>query len=308
MYHTIALHHRVHFEEILARWLVRRFGSVRFPGADTARTVFWTTGGTPDGKPAEEYERNGWILIGVGGGRFDEHPTSGSLRKEDHCAATLIAEELKVDDDPRLERILKFAFQSDRREGSHPFDLAAMVKALHACYPDNPERVIAWAEEAIEAKYLEQRHFWEEAARDFEQAARISTIEVNGKSMPMVVVVSESEGMNKFARSRFGGNAAIVVQKNPEKGNVQIFTSKKLGIDLSRVARALRLAEQQAKGQMVTIDPDALLAEGKVRGAEEWFYHLAGQMLLNGSLTAKDVPPTRLSLETIEKIIRAHLF
>ena len=39
-------------------------------------------------------------------------------------------------------------------------------------------------------------------------------------------------------------------------------------------------------------------------GAEEWFYHRQGQMLLNGSLTQADVPATRLSLDRIAELVK----
>ncbi len=275
-------HEGPHLDEIVAKWLIEKFGNKEF---------------------LDKYVPNRILEIGIGGGVFDEHPVN-SERKEGECAATLVAKALGVDDNPALENILKFVITHDLKGGAQPFDLDYLVKLLHQQFPNDPEKVIEWAMVGLEAKYQEQLQFFTATKQEFERAAEIEEVEgPGGQTLKMVTVVSDDEQMSKFARSSFGGRAAIIIQKQ-SLGNVQIYTNKRYGLTLYDVTQMIRLAEQRAKGQVVTTDWKTLSSEGKVEGAKEWFFHQTGQMLLNGSLTAPDVPPTRLSLGQIKEIVR----
>ncbi len=305
MFHTLVTHERPHFDEIVAFWLLRKFGETIFLGISTAKVVFWATGGgTPDGRSAEEWERDGFLPIGIGGGRFDEHPSTGNGRKEGECAATLVAKAIGVHENPALELLLKYVLDNDTKGAGHPMDIAHLATLLYQLYPDNPEKVMEWVTEGIETKYREQLDFWIGTREEYERVAETEEIAcLEDRTLQMVTVVSDSEQMNKFAR--FQG-AAVVIQKR-STGNVQIFTNKKFGLVLEDVAQMLRLAEQEAKGEVVTTEWHELATEGKVPGAEEWFFHEKLQALLNGSSTAKDVPPTSLPLEVIQEAVRIGL-
>lgn len=294
-FHTIVTHECPHFDEILGIWLLRKFGEKEFPGISSAKIKFWATG--------EEYEQEGTLFIGVGGGRFDEHPDVNGERKEHECAATLVAKALGLGDEPALEKILKFAINSDLKAGSHPFDITSIVKAFYQQTSD-PEEVINWAVKGIEVKYQEQLRFLTVTRDEFEHSAQIEEIPgPNGRTLKMVSIASDNPLMSKFARSVHGVNADIVIQKQ-SSGNVQIFTNAKSGLVLYDVAQMLRLTEQELKNDIRTKDWKMLAAEGKVESAEEWFFQVAGQMLLNGSLTATQVPPTKISFEKIKEIVR----
>lgn len=303
---SIVTHTNPHLDEIVAIWMLQRFGEERFPGISTATISYWSTGGTtPDGRSAVEYEENGVLLVGVGGGRFDEHPTNSAERKQGECAATLVAKALDIEDNPALERILKYVTQNDLQGSTHPFEVATITKILHQQHPDKAEVVINWALIAIEAKYYEQLQFWTSTKEAFEKTAKIEEVRgPHGRMLTVVSIESDDEQIGKFARSAHGANAAVVIQKRTS-GNVQIFTNKKFGVTLYDVAQMLRLEEQRAKGGAIrTTDWKVLSSEGTVDGCEEWFYHHEMQMLLNESTTAKNVQPTRLSMEKIRWIIR----
>lgn len=50
-------------DEIAAIWILRKFGEEKFPGVSKAPIEFWNNGGnTPDGRSADEYERDGILL------------------------------------------------------------------------------------------------------------------------------------------------------------------------------------------------------------------------------------------------------
>lgn len=306
-FESIITHERPHLDEIVGIWLLRKFGEEKFPGISAAEVTFWSIGGgipDPDLRSAEDCERDGVLLIGVGGGRFDEHPIINGERKQDECVATLVAKAIGIDDDPSFEKILKFVANNDLRGVEQPFDLARLVKLLHQLYPDNPEKVMEWTMTGLEAKYREQSQFWNSTKQEFERTAEVEEIPgPRGKVLKMVSFASDDEQMSKFALSVSGGRAAIIIQKR-SSGNVQIFTNKQFGLTLYDIAQMIRLVEQQAKGRVLTTEWKMLSSEGTVEGAEEWYFFHAGQMLLNGSLTAKNVPPTKLSIEQIKEIVR----
>jgi hypothetical protein len=67
------------------------------------------------------------------------------------------------------------------------------------------------------------------------------------------------------------------------------------------VAGELREAEARATGQSVS--PDDLYREGRVKGAKAWHYQVETGILMNGSLTAKDINPTELDIPTVIRCV-----
>lgn len=306
---TIVVHVRPHLDEVAAIWLLKKFGEEKFPGVKDAKITFGGSGGeAPPGQSAAAWESQGRLFVGVGGGRFDEHPTLQSGRKENECAATLVAKELGVADNPALEKILQFVLNNELKAAGHPFDIASILKILWAVWPDLHEAIIKWAILALEAKYEEQRRFFEETGKEFKEKARIEeVVGPIGRPLKIATIQSDNELVNKFARSEFGGRMAVVIQQHPS-GNVQIFTNAAYGLVLFDVAQMVRLEEQERKGQLVTTDWKELMKEGKVAGAEEWYFFCppggTASALFNGSLTAKNVPPTRIPLQRLTELVK----
>lgn len=304
VFNRILTHERPHLDEIVAIWLLRRFGEQRFPGIGTAAVEFTSIRRLAEaGRKPEDYEAEGTLLLGIGGGRFDEHPTLDADRKAGDCATTLVARDLGISDDPSLAKILRFVRAADVDGNASPFDISYVVKLLHARHPEEPSRVIEWALVAIEAKYQEQLRFFTVVKPEFDAKAKVEEIAVGKKRLRVVTIDSDEDGIHKYARSEFGARAAIVIQRR-SSGNVAVFGNKQAGVDLREAAKLIRLAEREAKGLEPAPADDKLLAEGYAPGAEEWFYHRQGQMLLNGSLTQADVPPTRLSLDRIAELVK----
>lgn len=304
-FHTIVTHANphLHFDETLTIWLLRKFGEKVFLGISTAEIKSWGTGGkSPDGRSAQEYEQEGVLLIGIGNGRFDEHPSVNGKRKEHECAATLVAKALGLRDEPALQEIFEFVLSSDGKTSGHPFDIANIAKASYQ-ETSSPEEIMDWVMKGIEIKYQEQLRFFDAVRREFEKKAKIEEIQGPKGMLTMVSIVSDNSQMNKFARSVHGVKADMVIQKR-SSGNVQIFTNARSGLVLYDIAQMLRLTEQELKGEIRTKDWKMLAAEGKVEGAEEWFFQTAGQMLLNGSLTATQVPATKIPFDKIKEIVR----
>lgn len=308
---AIVTHKRPHLDEIVAIWLLKKFGEESFPGIKNAEINFsGDSSKLLEDISAAEWEKAGMLLVGVGGGRFDEHPANDNNRKEKDCAATLVAKELGIDQDPALEKILKFTTADDLNGSGHPFNLAHIIKSLYNLHSEN--EVIKWAMMALDAKHQEQIVFWEIAKTEFEQKAQIEEIKKFGLKYRIATVASDCDQINKFARyttigtETTGGKIAIIIQKK-SSGNVQIFTNRKFGFSLYMVAAQIRLAEQKIQNRPQAKDWREMIGEGKVKNAEEWYYFPKGESLFNGSLTSSNTPPTRLPIEKIQQIVRENL-
>ncbi len=69
------------------------------------------------------------LLVGIGGGDWDEHKKEGRLA--DECGATVAADQLGVRGNPELKLILDYALRADREAGQKYFELAEILKTLH---------------------------------------------------------------------------------------------------------------------------------------------------------------------------------
>lgn len=296
---TIVVHGRPDLDAITGIWLLKKFGKEKFPGIAKARIEFLENGGElPEEKSADELEKEGIIYVDCGRGRFDHHPAA---EYPEDCAATLIAKYLEIDDDPTLETILRFVVNNDLKGQSHPFDLAYTIKLMHGHHPNEPEQVISWAIEALEAKYHDQLLFFSSTREEYERKAEIDEVTItNGRVLKVVTGVSDNETFSKYARF---WEAAVVIQKRSSR-NVQIFTNQKHGLTLYDVTQMVRLEEAKAKGVAITNNWKILASEGRVKGAEEWYFDYRLQALLNGSLTSPNVPPTKLLLERIRELVK----
>ncbi len=314
-FRKIVTHVRPHFDEVVAIWLLYVFGQEKFPGISQAEIEYWGFGKTPDGRSAEEYEREGVLLIGVGGGRFDEHPTATKERTAGECAATLVAKALGVRERPELQQILNEVLSNDLNGGGSLFGVPAIIQIFHHQYQENHEKAMDWAMMAVDAKYCEQREFFHGTKQEFEQKAKVEILgwfyarSCERKPLKLVTIISDNEQIAKYARSEHGCYAAAVIQQRTS-GNVMIFANKYYKPDFSLVASALRVRERGLNGQLPAVFDElldiVLRSEGKVAGAEEWFYHKGMEALLNGSSTAPDVPPTKIKLSEIVAIVKTH--
>lgn len=295
-FHTIATHKNIHFDEIVGIWLLIQFGKSRYPGIEDAEIVYWDK--LPEGTSAIQLEREGFKLVGIGGGAHDEHPSERGGRKKGECSATLIAHDLDIRNKPALRKILDFATSRDLKLGESEFELPAVVKALHDT--GRSSDVIYWTFLALSAIYEKQRRFFEEAPGDFAAAKIIDVTVHNGRSVKMVVGRSDADTFCAYARSSRGCNAGIVVQMN-SRGNVVIQTNQILRLDLTDTIRMLRVEELRLAGKPVPRDWKLLGGEQNVEPC--WYMHPRRGMILNGSTTCS-APPTKLSLQTIEAIVR----
>jgi hypothetical protein len=155
----------------------------------------------------------------------------------------------------------------------------------------------------------------EKYQRAMEEIKTAKKIEI---SKGYFIIVGESDNPKFNVAARQIG-AAIVIQKNTD-GHVQIFFNNKiLGAKVEKIAKdlveCLRLREISLdSSKRVPQIKSSLRSTGRIEEVPEWYFfkgEKGGCLLLNGSLTSPDVPPTKIPLEEIAEIVndalRTHL-
>lgn len=305
---TFVTHAKPHLDEIVAIWLLQKFGSDHFPGSpDAAIQLVENFDEAYPNQDADHLEKNGILCIGVGGGRFDEHLKEGG-RKKGVCAATLVAYALQIDQDPALKQILDYVLQSDTQGGKETaFSMALMVKKMNDY--QNVGQVIDWVEFFLDAKYEEQIDFYN-ALREVEEKGQ--RFEVNGFKGVLTIVSITSDNPLISQAARFKGGkyppASVVIHQD-SSGNVGIYpnANDRLTFAMRDTVKMLRIEEQKTKGALLTTDWKELASAGTVVGAEEWYFADGnGDFILNGS-KSHHVDPTHLTLEKITELVAVGL-
>src|SRR3989344_4526463 len=96
-YKKIFISTRLRPDTIVAIFILKKFGTERFPGVESATLEFLQT--IPEGETADTLEKKGVLLIDLGGGTFDHH---GTQKKS--TASYLVARELGIAANPSLAK------------------------------------------------------------------------------------------------------------------------------------------------------------------------------------------------------------
>ena len=140
-------HFNRHFDELLAGWLIIKFGDIGF---------------------IEKYAEDEIITLGTGEGIFDEHPKVNELQRQNECSATLVAKALGIRERPELKRLLDFALNRDRH-GPQLLDLVYITNLWRQKFPDKPELVFKEISKIIELEYQEQLYFHTVVKKEYEE-------------------------------------------------------------------------------------------------------------------------------------------
>lgn len=278
----IITHPSPHLDELVGLAELYEFGETKYPGVREAienRRIEFKRDRELT-VPLAEYEATGKILLGVGHGKFDEHESATTERKEHECCATLVAKDLG-NVPPEWDFLLEYVRNVDLNPIASPFDLATLVKDMNEETTDT-FAVINWAFAAIRAKVAKQRNFL--AAADAVKKGKIEFIDIGqGKPVKMLSVSTDSTSVGPYNRSENGPKAAILVQQN-SKGQVQIFTQMTARICLDKVAKELNQRE-----------------------SDRWYYGKSAGHILNGSQTSANTPATNIPFGDILNIIRKNI-
>ncbi|MFH0952314.1 MAG: hypothetical protein V1838_03950 [Patescibacteria group bacterium] len=312
--HTVVMYPRPHPDPIVALFLLREFGAQQFPGIEEAKVEFWNR--VPPDKTAERWEADGYILLDLGGGRFDHHQL-GSDNKTD-CAATLVAKFLGVEEKPELKKLLEFTRRDDL-EGrgivskdiiDRAFGLSAITMNLNRDYPDHPDYVVEFVTRVVQAHYHEEYRRKVLMPKEWEELKRAGkaegfVVKTAGRPVKVIMVQTDSKTLIGFLRALKDVQADIVVQRQ-SSGHTNFVTRQvKPRIDLKETVAELRKAEAAKKGNvdLSQTSREDLIKPHLLEGVEEWYYDTAANTIQNGGAANADITPTKLSLSEIKNIL-----
>lgn len=317
----IVTHIRPHFSDLLAIFLLRETpeGRRMFSGIENAQVLFvdksWQWGALDAAN-----HRN--IMVGIGGGPFDEHANAFEDAKP-HCEAVLVARVLGLDTDPVLGPWLGYATRNDAGEylpreiatafmawmdapiqGDPDWVSQELVRRAMVCYDILSTMLARCFEPTTVGKPLFDKLVSDGASREvvrsgFRTPLRVFTAEVDDV---------DAEPLTRYARSPKGGDQHVVICRKRQSGHVAVFVSTWVlqfvkGFTLHHVVRALRVAELQRAGKYVGRSQWRQLSDfGDVGGV--WYLHDSGSMILNGSRVAEKTPPTQLPLALVSDLVR----
>ena len=293
------------FADFVAVWLLSRFAEKECPTVASDPT--------------------GYLVFGIPPGLLTQ---LGIAEGDQECPATSIATSLDVND-IALASVLDFAAKRWAKPGGSIWELHSLLNLLFAVGRPIAE-IWDWASLILDALWKEGLAFVENAGTDFEKASVREIFIPNGggvlRSAKMAVGSSDCDIFGRYARSKHGCRADVVVQRRTT-GNIVVMPDqiRAMRANLSEVAAIVRVEEVRAfnrnrrRGEAprsIPLNPKALCALGTLPEVPEW--HLFGKDgeenggyrktmgLFNGSLTHQ-APPTRLSLDVVADLVQIGL-
>lgn len=236
------------------------------------------------------------ILIGCGNARFDEHAQNGGGAKALSCT-TLVAKHLDIYERPELSQLIAAVEKHDSCGGDGFLQLPNLLAAMRQD-GDTEEEVIETAFFFIYKLYKLQRAFHKNA-KEFREKMRVRALPCGVR---MATLVGDIDQAPQIARSEFGAEADIFIQKNSQ--GVQIFARKSNAIvrkGVSRLVGKLRYEEQKAAGSIKVNDWKKLTSEGQLDEVPEWYFHAPAFQIFNGS-QSKTPPATKLEFGKIVQL------
>lgn len=308
--HTIAIFPKIQVDTIVSIYLLKTFGEEAFPGVKDAKIAFMSK--APEGKTPEEIEREGMLLVDLGG-MFDHHRTNTQSGKRQDCAATLIASYLGIDKQKYLEKLLQWAKRDDL-EGKgtlsedgidRAFGLSGVISNLNRELKQTPEKIVELILPLIEHHVDEQRHRAEGLPKLYEELvatgkARTWKMKQGAAEIKAAAVECDDIGIAGWLKAV--KRMDLVVQRAPT-GHTNVITRQERSIDLRPVIERLRVEEAMALGTPLTLDKTKLQSVGKIEEVPMWYYDDAANTLQNGGIDPGQIPPTKLPFDKIIDII-----
>jgi len=300
---TILLPTRPQPDTIVAIFLLKTFSSERFLGIKNARIEVNPT--APD-ESFEALTAKHILPIDVGGGPLDHHGT-------DRCASELVADLIKISDNPALAKMLAYAKRDDAfgkgTVSSDPLDrafgLSGLIASLNKQFPGQAQKIVEIILPLLEAHYdASHKHLIElpAAVEEKKRAGEYTETQViqSGKRFKISFVVSDEPGMVTYLRSFQGPRADVVVQKS-EKGNrICIVTRQERKVQLAAVAALIRMREAELRGIKLPESSSYWSQDGKVAELPMWYVDPATNSILNVGASTDD---SLISWDEIQRLV-----
>ncbi|MBI2023468.1 hypothetical protein HYT01_02830 [Candidatus Giovannonibacteria bacterium] len=299
-------------DTLVTIFILKRFGKEHLPGVENAPLEIWQT--LPAGKSAQDLEAEGYILIDLGGGKFDHHDQRGKT-----TASQLVCDFLGISEDPSLAKLLEYARRDDffgkgtvsEDALDRTFGLSGLVAALNKSLPKNPQRIADLIMPILAAHHNEELRRTVELPEEFQDKTakglvNITEAKQRGKKLKVVFIDSDNPSMAGFLRSQNGGKFDVVAQRS-QTGHVNVLTRAAKHIDLRSLAIVIRLEEISVRGRDVEINASELSRTGRLREAPEWYYDRATNSIQNGGVNPKEIEPTAISWEKMPQLFEVGL-
>lgn len=288
----LVVHLNPHLDELVAVWLLRNFGEKFFSGVSKAKLVTW-------GKKELEVNSlelalaNGSLLVGLGGGMFDDHVHG-------ECAAILVAKRLGVSDDPSLKKLLNGVLIADSEADGCLYWLAEEIKNLNRYWSGSVH---------VEALYERIQPFiFVQVARqkEFLEARKLFDVRYKNRVCGVPVSVADAVDNPQYQHAARAGGAKVIIQRNTH-GLTQIFGCEDLNPFL--LAMKVRKAElsMMHNGSRPSrfISDEELLVKGTLSEIPQWCAD--EPFLLNGSESYPDVSPSRINFRDLVQLVEKHI-
>lgn len=308
-YNKIIIPSRPHPDVIVGIFLLIKFGAEKYPGIKDAVIETWQE--LPTGETSLSLEQQGVLLLDVGGSKFDHHNSGKNL-------AQLIAEDLGIEKNPALSKILSYAERDDKHGlgtvSNDPLDkafgLSGLVAALNKTTTDQ-DKVVQIVLPLLEAHFNEEKRRTQELPEEFEKKikdgkAQVFQVKQGKKDLKVVILESDNLSMSGWLKSAGGIKADVVCQRN-SAGFTNILTKPLKMIDLRWTAAYIRKAEAEMRNIKLVCSTFDLMKDGKMQEIPEWYYDRATNSVLNGGASPKGILPTAISLEIITDILKESL-
>jgi len=323
----VLTHYRPHLDEVEPAFRLMKSGTIKFIK-----------------KHGIKLEATGEYVIRIGclKGEFDEHRPYRGKRKEGECAATLVAKAMESAEDAALKYtkandmygqdeenglastlgMLQRMFPS-RQEEVVNWGLTAL-KAKDLAAPDSEKFSVDEIAKYVAKKLPKHADAWckllaeGRAAQAAAFAAAVEQVKAEGKvlvidgpkdkkkkerKLRLLVIQSDNTEVARAARFKdSGANADIVVVQNSH-GQVSISRSARSRLTFFDLAQMLHCEEKKKRGDKTFDTWRELSSEGSASDGI-WFFAIGSQAVMNGSLTAPAIDPTKLSLDSIVEFIK----
>lgn len=273
---TIVTHVSPDFDGIPAIWILRKF----HPDFKSANLAFVPAGSTYNNEPVDS--NPDIVHVDTGMGKFDHHQSDDFT-----CAAQLVYEWLIAEGyvdagDEALARMIKIITELDHgydnykwaepENDRYEFMLQNLFVGYKILYPRQDDKHIELTIEGLEAVY-KLLQFKVKAEKEINGGKKFKTRWGEG-----VAVVSDNQSILDLGVKM---GFAVVLTKDPNRGNVRITGSNNAQVDLTKAYEMVKVK-----------DPEAT-----------WFLHASKVLLRNGSSRNPTMRATKLGIDQMIEIL-----
>jgi hypothetical protein len=308
---TILLPTRPQPDTIVAMFLLKKFGTSRFPTIEAATVKIQATLG--ENETFETLLDKGALALDLGGGALDHH-------NKNLCTSELVAKYLGIEKNPSIGQMLSYAKRDDKdgkgtisRDAlDRAFGLSGLIAALNKANPQHPQYVVDAVLPLLEAHWRSAQEHHVELPLDIERKRTAGeyteqSVTQGQKSFKVVSVISDKASMPTYLRSERGGKADVVVQKLEHSNHFCILTNQKRGVDLSKIAALIRMREAELQGIEISEDEKYLSQTRRVEEIPYWYFDPATNSLLNGGLHNQGVAESLITWDELIRIVQTGL-